>query len=100
MSGEFSDVGDDQRLQFRCGGSTYTAPEGNLETAEAPLVRPDAKELSRLNNSIEAGPQMPEGIMDESRDRGHPGDWISHPLKDGIAVSLKLEVRLSLGYPP
>ena len=77
--------------------AAHAAPEGDLEAAERALVRPDAQQPPRLDDAVEAGPEMPERVVHEAADRRHPGDRIGHALEHGRDVRLELGVGGGLG---
>jgi hypothetical protein len=82
-------VGDEHRRALRSGGATDTLTELDVEAAERSLVRSDAQKTSRLDDPIEAGPEMTERVVDERADRRHSRDRVVDAGEN--AVELRLE---------
>jgi hypothetical protein len=96
----FVDVADDHGLSSSSGITTHTSAECDVEAAEAPLVWADTKELTRLDHTVKARPQMAECVVQERGDRSHRGDFIIDAIEDRIRVPLQLGIGPSFRYLP
>lgn len=96
----FFDVGDDHRLSSRSCIATHTSAERDVDAAEAPLIRADPQELTGLDHTVEARPQMAECMVQECGNRSHRRDFVINTIEDGIRVPLQLGIGPGFRYLP
>src|SRR5215467_4832113 len=64
VTGKASDVGYDEASPLLGGDAADTTTECDIQTAERPLIRPDAQQIG-LHDAIEPCPQMSKRVVDE-----------------------------------
>jgi hypothetical protein len=86
------DIGNDDRSSLGRCCPAYALTECDLEAAQGSLVWAHAEQTTRLDDTVEASPEMPKGVVDQTADRRHGCDVVIDVSEHRSDVGMELIV--------